>query len=143
MLRFRSGLPNVLTLTIAASESGAARRKPRLPVHEPVRRASFIADLATPERTVMRSSRLTSRQQAHLVKLYRADEHSVTELAELFSVARATVCRAIDRAYDGVRSQTVTPARDDRRIVRLAVGTGRVISEPNVSVEGPSDRSRV
>ena len=42
--------------------------------------------------------KLTVRQQAHLLKLHHAGEHSVTELAELFSVGRATVHRTIVRA---------------------------------------------
>jgi len=42
--------------------------------------------------------KLSPRQEAHLVALHRAGEHTTTELAELFSVARSTVYRAIDRA---------------------------------------------
>lgn len=41
--------------------------------------------------------KLSARQEAHLVDLHRAGEHTTTELAELFSVARATVYRAIER----------------------------------------------
>jgi DNA invertase Pin-like site-specific DNA recombinase len=41
--------------------------------------------------------KLTPRQEAHLVALHAAGEHTTTELAELFSVARATVYRAIER----------------------------------------------
>jgi len=48
-----------------------------------------------------KAPKLSARQQAHLVKLYRAGEYSVSELAELFSIGRATVYRTIDRAYDG------------------------------------------
>jgi DNA-binding MarR family transcriptional regulator len=40
----------------------------------------------------------TVRQEAHLVALRQAGEHTSAELAELFGVARFTVCRAIDRA---------------------------------------------
>ncbi len=47
-----------------------------------------------------KAPKLTARQQAHLLKLHRAGEHSVTELAELFAVGRATVYRTIDRAPD-------------------------------------------
>ncbi len=47
--------------------------------------------------------KLTPRQEAHLVELHRAGKHTSTELAELFSVARSTVYRAIARARrDGV-----------------------------------------
>jgi len=45
-----------------------------------------------------RQPKLTSRQEAHLVELHRAGKHTSTELAELFSVARSTVYRALARA---------------------------------------------
>jgi DNA-binding MarR family transcriptional regulator len=35
---------------------------------------------------------------AHLVKLYRAGEHTISELEELFAVTRSTVYRAVRRA---------------------------------------------
>ncbi|HEU5118084.1 MAG TPA: recombinase family protein, partial [Isosphaeraceae bacterium] len=46
--------------------------------------------------------KLSPRQEAHLVALHGAGEHTTTELAELFSVSRSTVYRAIERA--GLRS---------------------------------------
>lgn len=45
-----------------------------------------------------KSPKLTARQEAHLVQLHAADEHTVGELAELFSVGRSTVYRALQRA---------------------------------------------
>jgi DNA invertase Pin-like site-specific DNA recombinase len=42
--------------------------------------------------------KLFPRQEAHLVELHHAGAHSSAELAELFSVARSTVYRAIERA---------------------------------------------
>jgi DNA invertase Pin-like site-specific DNA recombinase len=42
--------------------------------------------------------KLSPRQEAHLVALHHAGEHTTAELAELFSVARSTVYRAITRA---------------------------------------------
>ena len=39
--------------------------------------------------------KLTPRQEAHLVALYRAGQHTVGELEELFSITRSTVYRAI------------------------------------------------
>lgn len=42
--------------------------------------------------------KLSSKQEAHLVELWRAGKHASTELAELFDVARSTVYRAIQRA---------------------------------------------
>jgi DNA invertase Pin-like site-specific DNA recombinase len=37
-------------------------------------------------------------QEAQLVELWRAGKHTIAELAELFSVARSTVYRAVQRA---------------------------------------------
>jgi len=37
-------------------------------------------------------------QEAHLVELWRAGKHTSAELAELFSDARSTVYRAVQRA---------------------------------------------
>jgi len=42
--------------------------------------------------------KLSAAQEAHLVKLHGGGEHTISELSELFSVGRATVYRAIDRA---------------------------------------------
>ena len=42
--------------------------------------------------------KLTGPQEAHLVKLHDAGDHTSQELAELFGVARSTVYRAIGRA---------------------------------------------
>ena len=42
--------------------------------------------------------KLSARQEAHLVELYAAGAHTSAELAELFSVARSTVYRALERA---------------------------------------------
>jgi DNA invertase Pin-like site-specific DNA recombinase len=41
--------------------------------------------------------KLSVKQEAHLVGLYQAGEHSSAELAELFGVARSTVYRAVER----------------------------------------------
>ncbi|WP_354702480.1 recombinase family protein [Paraconexibacter sp. AEG42_29] len=41
--------------------------------------------------------KLSRAQEAHLVKLHRAGEHTTSELAELFSVGRSTVYRALER----------------------------------------------
>jgi len=42
--------------------------------------------------------KLTPTQEAHLVELWRAGRHTSAELAELFTVARSTVYRAVQRA---------------------------------------------
>jgi DNA invertase Pin-like site-specific DNA recombinase len=42
--------------------------------------------------------KLKPAQEAHLVELWRAGKYTSAELAELFSVARSTVYRAVQRA---------------------------------------------
>lgn len=42
--------------------------------------------------------KLSPNQEAHLVHLYAAGEHTMNEIAELFAVGRSTVYRALDRA---------------------------------------------
>jgi DNA-binding MarR family transcriptional regulator len=42
--------------------------------------------------------KLSPMQEAHLVKLYRAGAHTVSELEELFGITRSTVYRAPRRA---------------------------------------------
>ena len=42
--------------------------------------------------------KLKPAQEKHLVELCRAGKHTSVELAELFSVARSTVYRAVQRA---------------------------------------------
>src|ERR687886_556341 len=44
-----------------------------------------------------RQPKLSTAQQAHLVKLHGSGEHSIAELAELFSVSRPTVYRVLER----------------------------------------------
>ncbi len=41
--------------------------------------------------------KLKPAQEAHLVELWRAGRHASAELAELFSIARSTVYRAVQR----------------------------------------------
>ena len=52
--------------------------------------------------------KLSPKQEAHLVALYRAGEHTVGELEELFSITRSTVYRAIER--DRTRRLRAAPA---------------------------------
>ena len=42
--------------------------------------------------------KLNPRQEAHLVSLFDAEEHSTAELADLFRVGRSTVYRACERS---------------------------------------------
>jgi helix-turn-helix resolvase-like protein len=44
------------------------------------------------------AAKLSAAQQAHVVKLHAGGEHSIAELAELFSVSRPTVYRVLERA---------------------------------------------
>jgi len=81
--------------------------------------AEFEADLIRPRtregmavarakgRLRGKKPKLTPRQEAHLVSLARAGEHTTLELAELFNVGRSTVYRAIQRA-GGLNPTAVT-----------------------------------
>ena len=83
--------------------------------------AEFEADLArTRTREGMAVARAKGRlrgkppklrpsQETHLVALYRAGGHTVSELEELFSVTRSTIYRAIRRV--GERTRDPAPAR--------------------------------
>jgi DNA invertase Pin-like site-specific DNA recombinase len=51
-----------------------------------------------------RKPKLNARQEAHLVSLIAAGEHSIAELADLFRVSRPTVYRVLER------SRSATPA---------------------------------
>ena len=62
--------------------------------------------------------KLGATQEAHLVKLYRAGEHTVSELEDLFPVTRSTIYRAITPA--GGRS----PASSAQAIEPQTVGAG-------------------
>ncbi len=42
--------------------------------------------------------KLSARQRVHVLGLVRSGNHTIAELAELFSVSRATICREIARA---------------------------------------------
>ena len=44
-----------------------------------------------------RPPKLNPRQEAHLVMLHRAGEHSTADLSDLFGVGRSTVYRVIER----------------------------------------------
>jgi DNA invertase Pin-like site-specific DNA recombinase len=52
---------------------------------------------------------LATRQQAHLVQLHAAGEHSIADLAEMFSVSRATDYRTL------VRDQATGHTKQSRR----------------------------
>lgn len=60
--------------------------------------------------------KLTPKQEARLVELHRAGQHTTAELAELFGIARSTVYRAVqrdERAHTGravAATRTVTTA---------------------------------
>ena len=55
--------------------------------------------------------KLGARQHAHLVKLLETGEHTIAELAELFSVSRATVYREIARASNASANAPAPPGQ--------------------------------
>ena len=79
--------------------------------------------------------KLNAEQEEHLVGLWRAGAHTSGELAELFTVARSTVYRAIQRAggLDPGRPMPVTAATS---------GTGPEPNSPRLEVHAPQDTSR-
>ncbi|HUR02349.1 MAG TPA: helix-turn-helix domain-containing protein [Nonomuraea sp.] len=71
------------------------------------------------------------KQEAHLVALHKAGEHTSAELAGLFGVARSTVYRAIERWGRDAGTGTLTPPWADmlagvRRIRHSATGRCRL-----------------
>jgi DNA invertase Pin-like site-specific DNA recombinase len=57
----------------------------------------------------LRGKQPKPKQEAHLVELYRAGEHTIGELEELFPVTRSTIYRAVARA-GGRTTPTLTPS---------------------------------
>lgn len=49
--------------------------------------------------------KLSPRQQARLVEQRRGGEHTLTDLAEIFSISRATVYRVLERAQNADRQE--------------------------------------
>ena len=43
--------------------------------------------------------KLTEKQQKELLKMHKTGEHSISDLAEIFSVSRATAYRTLNRNY--------------------------------------------
>jgi len=50
-----------------------------------------------PGQAARQTAQASTRQQAHLVQLHASGEHSITDLAEMFSVSRPTVYRVLER----------------------------------------------
>jgi DNA invertase Pin-like site-specific DNA recombinase len=57
--------------------------------------------------------KLTRRQEAHLVSLVHSGEYSTAEVADLFSVGRSTVYRAIERQRCEARAGIAKPAANN------------------------------
>jgi DNA invertase Pin-like site-specific DNA recombinase len=57
--------------------------------------------------------KLSPSQEQHLVKLYQAGEHTSSQLAGLFNLARSTVYRAIQRS-ETTASLALEPLRLQR-----------------------------
>jgi DNA invertase Pin-like site-specific DNA recombinase len=55
--------------------------------------------------------KLSRAQEAHLVSQYRAGRHTTAELADLFSVARSTVYRAVQRGGGPTSASSSRPSR--------------------------------
>ncbi len=59
-----------------------------------------------------RQRTLKPAREEHLVALYRAGDHTVNELAEIFGVGRATVYRAVGRAAPDTAPALTLPRSD-------------------------------
>lgn len=73
--------------------------------------------------------KLSSKQQQHLLDLDQAGEHTIAELAELFSVSRATVYRTLERhrataALDDVEKREANAETDDTAESKKAARRG-------------------
>jgi hypothetical protein len=77
--------------------------------------------------------KLSSSQQQHFLKLYDADEKTIPELAELFSVSRATVYRVPSERKVGMRSQRLALSSLAVAATIAAPG-GTLAAEPAESV---------
>jgi DNA invertase Pin-like site-specific DNA recombinase len=60
--------------------------------------ARAIGDARANGKLKGKQPKLSSRQRVHVLKLAGAGDHTTAELAELFSVSRATIYREIGRA---------------------------------------------
>ena len=77
----------------------AVKASPGWPTKQPIKLIATFPPGGTAD-TISRilAPKLSAAQETHLVGLYRAGQHTTAELAELFSVGRSTVYRAIQRA---------------------------------------------
>jgi hypothetical protein len=71
------------------------RQRLRSSGREPARSGQGMKVAKTKGRLRGKQPKLKPAQEAQLVELWRAGKHTSAELAELFSVARSTVCRAV------------------------------------------------
>src|SRR5205823_5260164 len=81
---------------------------------------------------------LKPTQEAHLVKLWRRGEHTTLELAELFSVSRATVYRAIQRGGAGTHDKTTRSRGYGQRLP-----VGRTFRLPRIGAVTSSKKRRL
>ncbi|MGH3514577.1 MAG: helix-turn-helix domain-containing protein, partial [Pseudonocardiaceae bacterium] len=85
------------TPTTSLSTHVGRHAKPQ-PVEINLRTREGMAIAKAKGRLRGKKPKLSPSQEEHLVELHRAGRHTTTELAELFTVARSTVYRAIHRA---------------------------------------------
>ncbi len=83
--------------------------------------------------------KLNPAQEKHHVELWRAGRHTSAELAELFSVARSTVYRAVQRASEPTpprprRTRAATASPSKPRTREHLRGPETLIAEPIVTL---------
>lgn len=69
----------------------------------PARTREGMAVARAKERLRGKQPKLSPRQETHLVQLYRAGQHTIGELEELFPVTRSTTHRTVPRASGDTR----------------------------------------
>jgi DNA invertase Pin-like site-specific DNA recombinase len=79
----------------------AVREGDTLVVAKLDRLAQSVPDARANGRLKGKTPKLSARQRVHVLNLAHAGDHTIAELAELFSVSRATIYRDIARARGG------------------------------------------
>ncbi len=93
MAMARAGWPGHAVVLAPAT----VREEDTLVVPKLDRLARFVPDACARERLHGKQPKLSDRQQRELCRMHATGEYSISDLAELFSVSRPTVCRTLNR----------------------------------------------
>ena len=101
------------------ARAGALRIGPLRPSLEPEGKTAVPSRWQATGRLRGKQPKLSPKQEAHLVELYRVGEHTIGELEELFPVTRSTIYRAVARAD----AHTPPPTKGKPKPIRSRRGT--------------------